>query len=61
VIAFTVAVKEGSHLRAETIEVEELDADELARCTELVHEMLSHLERVARRQADRRGTKAREA
>jgi hypothetical protein len=60
-MTFTVAVKVGAHTRAELVESEEIDADVLVRCTELAHEMLAHLERVARQQAERRKTKARDA
>ena len=60
-ITFTVLVKDGGRSTIESLEVEELDAAELAQATELAHEALAHLERIARLQAARRGAKVRDA
>lgn len=53
-ITITIAVKDGVRTRGEVLELEELDAEALARIDELVHEMRDHIERIARVRAARR-------
>jgi hypothetical protein len=47
-IQVTFAVKIGPHTRGDVLELEELDADGLARVEDLVHEMRAYLEQHAR-------------
>lgn len=55
----TIAVKDGVRTRAEVLELEELDAEALARIDELVHEMRDHIERLARVREARRAKEPR--
>lgn len=48
-ITFTIALKEGTHLRAESLDLEEVGPEDLAKATDIA------------RQANRRAIKARDA
>ena len=50
-VAFTV--KDGPHTRGEVLDLDDLDGMALARVDEVIHEIRSHLERLARVRAAR--------